>query len=69
MVFPICALLSVLAVLALFAGWLFGLAGAFFRRVSWRMDVTANTVEAWGGGVDPEPAPPAIPPPGARRDE
>jgi membrane-anchored protein YejM (alkaline phosphatase superfamily) len=51
-VFIICATVSVLAVLPFLLGWLFERAGAFFRRVSWWLDVIANTVDEWGEGGD-----------------
>ena len=42
--------MSLLAALFLLLAWLLEKPGAFFRRVSWRVDVAANTVDAWRDG-------------------
>jgi hypothetical protein len=49
LLFPVCAGLSLLAALLLLPAWLLEKSGAFFRRMSWRLDVAANTVDAWRG--------------------
>jgi hypothetical protein len=58
LVFIICVTISVLSALVLLLGWLLGRAGAFFRRVSWRMDVIANAADEWGEGDKSSPARP-----------
>jgi glucan phosphoethanolaminetransferase (alkaline phosphatase superfamily) len=50
--FLFCAAVSVLSAIVLAIAWLFEETGALFRRVSWRMDVIANTADAWGEGGD-----------------
>lgn len=54
-IFIMCAIVSVLSALMLLCGWLFERTGAFFRRVSWRLDVIANAADEWGEGDKSSP--------------
>jgi hypothetical protein len=45
--FLLCSGLSLLAALFILLAWLLEKPGAFFRRVSWGLDVAANTIEEW----------------------